>query len=80
MLWWCGVSFDNDNNNNNNNNKHAYAGVTDSFTHLRFLLVLTKCPLNCHVEMNRERRRCFGGVACPLIIMIIIMINMLMPV
>ena len=30
-----------DHNNNNNNNKHAYAGATDSFTHLRVLLVLT---------------------------------------
>jgi hypothetical protein len=45
------VSFD---NYDNNNDKHAHAGVTDSFTHLRFLLVLTKCPLNCPVETNRE--------------------------
>ena len=30
----------NNNNNNNNNNKHAFAGTTDSFTHLRVLLVL----------------------------------------
>jgi hypothetical protein len=29
------------NNNNNDNNKHAYAGSTDSCTHLRVLLVLT---------------------------------------
>ena len=38
-----GSTNNNNNNNNtsNNNNKHAYAGATDSFTHLRVLLVLT---------------------------------------
>jgi hypothetical protein len=29
----------------NNNNKHAYAGTTDSFTHLTVLLVLTDCGI-----------------------------------
>jgi hypothetical protein len=29
------------NKDNNNNDKQAYAGATDSFTHLRVLLVLT---------------------------------------
>jgi hypothetical protein len=45
---------------NNNNNKHAYAGATDSFTHLGVLLVLTDRGILAHSSV-------VDGRSCPLL-------------
>jgi hypothetical protein len=41
------------NNNNNHNNKHAYVDATNSFTHLRVLLVLTDGGILAQSNLRR---------------------------